>query len=304
MKVGVKLNAPIREVRWSDIRDMALTAEAAGFDSLWTEDHQWGPRRGGDPWEAWSVLSALAAITRRVELGPIVASTNFHAPGILARKAAAVQEISGGRLILGIGAGSAPVEYPMLGLPIDHPVSRFEESFEIMRRLFAGERFAYAGRFHTLAETWLANAPEEPMRWMIGSQGPRMLRLTLPHVEGWNTHWSEPGCWNRPEGFAAHSRAVDERCAEVGVDPTGVWRSVEIYVAVDGAHGLPVDLPDEFIPIRGSADEIAASLAAFDEAGADLVQVLIDPQTPAAVELLAEAVNRYRGAHRPSERSR
>jgi alkanesulfonate monooxygenase SsuD/methylene tetrahydromethanopterin reductase-like flavin-dependent oxidoreductase (luciferase family) len=295
MKVGIKLNAPIREVRWKDIREMALAAEAAGFDSLWSEDHQWGPRRGGDPWEVWSVLAALAAITERVDLGPIVASTNFHSPVILARKAAAVQEISGGRLIFGVGAGSLLAEYPALGLPIDHQVSRFEESFEIMRRLFAGERFTYEGRYYQLTDTWLANVPAQPMRWMIGSLGPRMLGITLPHVDGWNTHWSDDGVWNSADGFRQRNEMVDERCREAGRDPGSVWRSVEIYVALDGAHGLPVDLPEQFARIEGT-DAAAAALAAHDEAGADLVQVLVDPQTPAAVEQLAEAVDRYRTA--------
>jgi alkanesulfonate monooxygenase SsuD/methylene tetrahydromethanopterin reductase-like flavin-dependent oxidoreductase (luciferase family) len=294
MKVGIKLNAPIRDVRWDVIRDMALAAESAGFDSLWSEDHQWGPRDGGDPWEVWSVLSALAAITERVDLGPIVASTNFHGPLILARKAAAVQEFSGGRLILGVGAGSGLREYPKAGLPIDHQVSRFEESFEIMRRLFAGERFSYEGRYYRLEDTWLTNIPQQEMRWMVGSLGPRMLGITLPHVDGWNTHWGDDGFWNRPEGFAQHSAMLDERCEAFGRDPRTVWRSAEIYVALSGAHGLPVDLPEQFRPIRGSSDEIAEGLAGFADAGADLVQVLVDPQTPAAVEELAEAVAAFR----------
>lgn len=294
MKVGIKLNAPIREVRWADIRDMAITAEEAGFDSLWSEDHHWGPSRSGDPWEAWSVLAALAAITSRVDIGPIVASTNFHSPVILARKAAAVQEISGGRLILGIGAGSAPEEYPMLGLPYEPAVSRFEESYAIMRRLFGGDRFPHDGDFYTLSETWLSTLPKQPMRWMIGALRPRMLAATLSTVDGWNTHWSGDAFQNRAEGFRELNAMIDERCLEVGREPAEVWRSAEIYVAVDGAHGLPIEMPDTFHPIQGSEDAIAEELAAFDVAGADLVQVLIDPQTPAAVEQLTHAVERYR----------
>jgi alkanesulfonate monooxygenase SsuD/methylene tetrahydromethanopterin reductase-like flavin-dependent oxidoreductase (luciferase family) len=290
MKVGVKLNAPIRQVRWADIRDMALAAEQAGFDSLWSEDHQFGPRRGGDPWEVWSVLSALAAVTRRVRLAPIVASTNFYSPVILARKAAAVQEISGGRLVFGVGAGSLPDEYPMLGLPFDHPVSRFEESFEVMRRLFAGECFSYEGKYVRLEDTWLSTMPEQPIEWMVGSQGPRVLGITLPHVQGWNVHWTDREGWNEVARFAATNALIDERCRAVGRDPSTLWRSVEVYVQLDGAHGLPIDMPDDFQPITGDAAAIAAALAAHADAGADLVQVLVDPQTPAAVEQLARAV--------------
>lgn len=290
MKVGVKLNAPIREVRWADIRDMALAAEQAGFDSLWSEDHQFGPRRGGDPWEVWSVLAALAAITRRVRLAPIVASTNFYSPVILARKAAAVQEISGGRLVFGIGAGSLPDEYPMLGLPFDHPVGRFEESIEVMRRLFAGERFSFDGTYVRLSDTWLSTMPEQPIEWMVGSQGPRVLSITLPHVDGWNVHWTDREGWNDAARFAATNELIDERCRALGRDPRTLWRSVEVYVQVDGAHGLPIDTPDDLRPITGDAAAIAQALAAHGDAGADLVQVLIDPQTPAAVEQLARAM--------------
>jgi alkanesulfonate monooxygenase SsuD/methylene tetrahydromethanopterin reductase-like flavin-dependent oxidoreductase (luciferase family) len=298
-KVGIKLNAPIRQVRWADIRDMALAAEQAGFDSLWSEDHQFGPRTyraasrtrvGGDPWEVWSVLAALAAITKRVRLGPIVASTNFYSPLLLARKAAAVQEFSGGRLVFGVGAGSLPAEYPKAGLPIDRPVSRFEESFEVVRRLFAGERFSYDGTYVQLSDTWLSTMPEQPIEWMVGSLGPRMLRITLPHVDGWNTHWGDHEFWNQPGRLRQLNGWFDERCSEAGRDPSTIWRSAEVYVQVDGAHGLPVDLPDDFVPVRGDAAALAEQLAAFGEAGADLVQVLVDPQTPVAVEQLARAV--------------
>jgi alkanesulfonate monooxygenase SsuD/methylene tetrahydromethanopterin reductase-like flavin-dependent oxidoreductase (luciferase family) len=290
VKVGVKLNAPITDLPWSQVRAMALAADQLGFDSIWSEDHQFGPPRGGDPWEVWTTLAALAEVTERVRLGPIVASTNFYSPLVLARKAATVQAISGGRLVFGVGAGSLPAEYPKAGLPFDHPVSRFEEAFEVMRRLFAGERFSYEGRYHRLEDTWLATVPDQPIEWMVGSQGRRMLGITLPHVQGWNTHWSEEGCWNRPEGFAHHNEAVTARCLELGLDPSSIWRSVEVYVAVEGARGLPVDLPPEFRAIEGDAAHIAEQLAAFGEAGADLVQVLVDPQTPAGLEQLARAV--------------
>ncbi|HUG48360.1 MAG TPA: LLM class flavin-dependent oxidoreductase [Candidatus Limnocylindria bacterium] len=288
--VGIKLNAPIVDVRWSDIRDMARVADDGPFHSLWSEDHQFGPRRGGDPWEVWSVLSALAAVTRRVYLGPIVASTNFHSPLILARKAAAVQEVSAGRLIFGLGAGSLPAEYPKAGLPFDHPVSRFEESFAVMRRLFAGERFSFEGSYYRLEDTWLANVSENPIEWMVGSLGPRMLGITLPHVQGWNVHWGDEPFFNRPAGYRQLSDRFTELCQGLGFEPDRYWRSAEIYVKVAGAHGLPVDLPPEFESIGGDAAAIAESLDAFAEEGVDLLQVLVDPQTAAAVEALAEAV--------------
>ena len=122
MKIGVQLPEVERDVRWTEIRDIALTAEDAGFDSIWVGDHllfradDAASSRG--PWEAWSMLAALAATTRRVQLGPLVASTSFHSPAMLAKKAATVDEISGGRLILGLGAGWNKAEYEAFGFPL------------------------------------------------------------------------------------------------------------------------------------------------------------------------------------------
>src|SRR3954466_11210255 len=110
---------------------MARAAEEVGFDSIWVGDHLLyeQPERG--PWEAWTLLSALAAVTERVELGPLVACTGFHPPGLIAKMAATIDEVSGGRLVLGLGAGSNEPEYRAFGIPFDHRVSRFEESFAI-----------------------------------------------------------------------------------------------------------------------------------------------------------------------------
>jgi alkanesulfonate monooxygenase SsuD/methylene tetrahydromethanopterin reductase-like flavin-dependent oxidoreductase (luciferase family) len=294
VRVGVKVNAPITDIRWSQLRDMARAADQSGLDSVWSEDHQFGPRLfswgrgGGDPWEAWSVLAAIAAVTERVRLGTIVASLNMTGPVMFARKAAAVQEISGGRLVAGIGAGSLAVEYAKIGQPIDHPVSRFEEAFEIIRRLFAGERFSFHGTYHRLEDTWLATVPETPPEWMLGSDGPRMLELALPHVDGWNVHWSQMAEFgNRPQRFAATNRRIDEACEAIGRAPDSLWRSVEVYVQAPGARGLPVTLPEDF-PIWG-IDELSERLDELAALGAHLVQVLIDPQTPDAVEAVASA---------------
>ena len=138
LKVGVQLPEVERVVRWPELAEMARTAEGIGLDSIWVGDHLLYRDRGPEPvgpWEAWSQLAALAAITSRVELGPLVASASFHNPAVLAAKANAVDEISGGRLILGLGAGWNEAEYRAFGLPFDQRVSRFEEAFTIVRTL-------------------------------------------------------------------------------------------------------------------------------------------------------------------------
>ena len=116
---------------------MGLAIEGLGFDSIWVGDHLLyeTPEGPVGPWEAWSLLAALAAVTKRVQLGPLVAATSFHNPAMFARKATTVDEVSGGRLIVGLGAGWNEVEYRAYGFPFDHRASRFEEAFTIILTL-------------------------------------------------------------------------------------------------------------------------------------------------------------------------
>ena len=140
MRVGIQLPEVERDVRWPEYLAMARAAEEVGFDSIWIGDHLLydDPERG--PWEAFTLLSALAAVTERVRLGPLVACAGFHAPGVLAKMAATIDEVSQGRFVLGLGAGWNRREFDAFGIPYDKRVSRFEEAFTIIRGLLAGER--------------------------------------------------------------------------------------------------------------------------------------------------------------------
>ena len=142
LKVGVQLPEVERVAPWSDLARMATTAEALGYDSIWVGDHlifRDGDQAPRGPWEAWTVMAAMAAITERVEIGPLVACTSFHNPAMIAKKAATLEEVSGGRLILGLGAGWNESEYAAFGYPYDHRASRFEEAFTIIRRLLGAK---------------------------------------------------------------------------------------------------------------------------------------------------------------------
>ena len=312
----MKVNAPIGPVRWATVRDMALAAEGSDLDSVWSEDHHYEPF--GGPLDVWSVLAGLAAVTSRIDLGPIVASTNFYpSPVLLARKAVAVHEMCGGRLVLGLGAGSADFEYAKLGLPFDHPVSRFEEAFEILRRLLSGERFDYQGRFYRLTDTWLSPLhhqeggpidnqdtswlddewraqPSTPVNLpiMAGTLGPRMLRIMLPHAAGWNAHWGDPPFWNNPESFLSIKARIAEACLASGREPDTLWSSAEVWMRFDNAQGLPIALPEELRPLPATTESLMRCAAA----GIDHLIVLTDPQTPQAVEALAAIVAEYRGS--------
>jgi alkanesulfonate monooxygenase SsuD/methylene tetrahydromethanopterin reductase-like flavin-dependent oxidoreductase (luciferase family) len=215
LKVGVQLPEVEWEARWTDLRAMALRAEELGFDSLWYGDHLLYRRRGDDrprgPWEAWTVLAGLAAVTSRISIGPLVAATAFHAPAMLAKMAATVDEVSGGRLILGLGAGWNDVEFAAFGFPFDRRISRFEEAFTIVRTLLREGEIDFAGEFYTARDCELVPRPRPggpPL--MIGSSGPRMLEITAPHVDAWNAWFDAFG--NRPGGIAPLRERPRPRC--------------------------------------------------------------------------------------------
>jgi alkanesulfonate monooxygenase SsuD/methylene tetrahydromethanopterin reductase-like flavin-dependent oxidoreductase (luciferase family) len=289
VRVGIQLPEVEREVRWREYLAMARAAEEVGFDSIWTGDHLLyrddGPERG--PWDAWTLLAALAAGTERVQLGPLVACTAFHPPGLIARMAAALAEVSGGRFVLGLGAGWNEEEFRAFGLPYDHRVSRFEESFTIIRRLLAGERVTLDGTYCQAEDAVLLPAPPQPPRLMIGSNGPRMLGIALPHVEVWNTWYEDFG--NSPEGFAALNERISAAARDAGRDPSEIERSACVYVSL-GDSGEEHDRSPEAPPVEGPADRIASSLSAFAEAGADEAILVVSPITERSIRELAEVL--------------
>jgi probable F420-dependent oxidoreductase len=289
--VGVQLPEVEREVRWAELLDMARATEQAGFDSLWVGDHLLyrdpdAPPRG--PWEAWSVLAALAAVTERVELGPLVASASFHNPAMLAKKAATIDEISGGRLILGLGAGWNEAEYRAFGFPFDHRVDRFEEAFAIIRGLLREGAVDFVGRYHQARDCLLLPPPRRPggPPIMIGTTGERMLRLVAAHADGWNAWFTWFG--NRPEGLPALRDKVDAACASVGRDPSTLARTVAILVQVgEGEVARRGGPSEEAPPLRGTAEDVAATLRAFAAEGISHVQLVVDPITVESIERLA-----------------
>jgi probable F420-dependent oxidoreductase len=287
-RIGVQLPEVEREVHWPEYAAIARAAEDAGFDSIWIGDHHLyrddgRPERG--PWEAWTMLAALAAITERVRLGPLVACLNFAEPGVLARAAATVDEQSGGRLVLGVGSGWNRTEFDAFGIPFDHRVGRFEESFEIVRRLLDGERVTFAGRWHRVDDAVLLPAPARRPTLMIGSNGSRMLAATLPHVDAWNTWFDDYG--NTPEGFVALTARIDEACRTAGRDPATLERSVCVSVRLEGGGGERPAEPDLPPVEAGAAAEAVRALA---DAGADEVIFVLDPITEGSVREFAAAL--------------
>jgi alkanesulfonate monooxygenase SsuD/methylene tetrahydromethanopterin reductase-like flavin-dependent oxidoreductase (luciferase family) len=300
LKVGVQLPEIERVAPWSDLARMATTAETLGYDSIWVGDHlifQQGNEEPRGPWEAWTVMAALAAITERVEIGPLVACTSFHNPAMLAKKAATLDEVSSGRLILGLGAGWNESEYAAFGFPYDHRVSRFEEAFTIIRRLLAGDVVDFRGDYYCVEKSLIVppGPRSEGPPLMIGSGSPRMLDITMPYVQSWNAWYAWFG--NRPENLGPWMQKVDEACQRVGRDPETVERTCAVYVGLTGGRGRHVGAANEsdMPPLTGSTAELATAMRQYAAAGISHVQLVLDPITVDTIEEFApvlEALDR------------
>jgi alkanesulfonate monooxygenase SsuD/methylene tetrahydromethanopterin reductase-like flavin-dependent oxidoreductase (luciferase family) len=290
LRIGVQLPEVERHVGWPEYLAMARAAEAVGFDSVWVGDHllyRGDGREARGPWDAWSLLAAIAATTEHVRLGPLVACTAFAPPGLLARKAAAVQEISGGRLVLGLGAGWNETEFRAFGIPFDHRASRFAESFEIIRRLLAGEQVTYEGRFERLRDAVLLPGPAVPPPLMIGSTGERVLRVALAHAAAWNVWYDLYG--NTPEGFAKENARVTHLVREAGRQPSDVLRSATVFVTLEhGGRDRPHT--QDVRPLTGSPRTIAAGLVDLAAAGVEEAILVVSPIGERSIRELGDVV--------------
>jgi len=288
-KIGVQLPEVERFVPWPDYLDLARQVEAVGFDSVWVGDHLVydlpdGSTRG--PYEAWTTLAAIAAVTERVEIGPLVASTAFHAPAMLAKLAATVDAISQGRLIVALGAGWNRREFDAFGFPYDRRVSRFEEALSIIAPLLREGRTTFHGEFYDVDDCVLDPRPVRaggpPI--MLGSNSPRMLRIGLPVVDSWNVWWSIYD--NSVERFAEVKAEVDT------ARPAG--RQVEATAAV------LVTLPDGAGRLMGEGyagtvttvtlEDLADHVRGLAGAGATHLQLVLDPITADSIDRVGEVL--------------
>jgi probable F420-dependent oxidoreductase len=278
--------------RWRDIIAIGRKAEEVGFDSLWFPDHmifQEGADRFGQ-WDAWSIISALAAATSRVEIGPLVACTSFRNPTLIAKMADTIDEISGGRLVLGLGAGWNEVEYAAFGFPFDHRVSRFEEAFTIVRTLLREGSIDFSGKYYQTRDCVLQPRGPRPggVPIMIGSTGERMLRLAARYADAWNA-WP-PRLYGEGEvpdprvGVPRVRATVDAACHDVGRDPATLERTVAVFVELPGFADISKGPSITRVPHTGSPEEIAEALRAYAREGISHVQVVLHPNTVEGVE--------------------
>jgi alkanesulfonate monooxygenase SsuD/methylene tetrahydromethanopterin reductase-like flavin-dependent oxidoreductase (luciferase family) len=300
--VGIQLPEIERPTRWPELAEMIRRVEALGFDSIWMGDHFLYHLADGTadaPWDAWSVLAAAAAITSRVTLGPLVTPVGFYNPAVLAKKAATVDEISGGRLVLGLGAGWNEVEFRGYGVPYDHRISRFEEAFTIIRTLLAEGEIDFTGKYFSARDCQLvprSRSGGPPL--LIGSIGERMLNITLPYVKAWNVWHTETH--NSPGGVAPLRARVAAACAAAGRDPASVEATVVVLVRMPGGKGRRQGdgtLDTTPNPLQGSPEAIADALRAYARAGVAEVQLVVDPITIESLEGLAAALELLDRSH-------
>lgn len=274
---------------YQEVRALAQHAEREGLDALWLYDHLLfrGDGAPNGQWECMTMLGAIAEATSRVRIGTLVNCVAFRNPGVLAKIATALDEISGGRFVLGLGSGWNAGEFDAFGLPFDHRVDRFEEALQIIVPLVRTGVADFAGRYHQAHDCHdLPRGPRPngpPI--MLGAFGPRMLRLAARHADIINTTWP-------PADYAAQRSALDAACADEGRDPATLKLTATPWVAFPDLGAVPPHMHEA--PFADAA-AVAVQFATYHAAGVAEIMVDLRPNTPAAVTRLAEAVHQFRG---------
>lgn len=298
MKVGLVIPLAQDErgnaLTWDEIEARARQAEASGYDSIWVYDHLFHRFEGHATvgfHEGWTVLSALAAVTTRVELGTTVLCAGFRNPALLAKMATTLDTIAGGRLILGIGAGWHEPEFDGFGFPFDHRVSRFEEALQIIRPLLRDGEVTFHGTYHH-AERCVILPPgirRDGPPILIGAFGPRMMRLTARYADQWTIDWL-----GSEERVREQLGNLHEACRAEGRDPSTLTITGGVTVAYPDLGDLPgwMSSPDSYL--TGDARTLGGKLARYGELGVDHLITNLYPFTREAVARFADAASAAR----------
>ena len=282
-----------RALRWADIAAVARRAEEVGFDSFWVPDHllsRFPQVNQQGAWDAWSLLAALATMTQSIEIGPLVACSSFRNPALIAKMAATIDEISGGRLILGLGAGWHEPEYVAFGFPYDHRVSRFSEALQIITALLRTGHVDFEGAYYAARYCELrprGPRPDGPPI-LIGGSGDRMLNLTARYGDAWNADRQ-----NDVAAVQALNARVDAACHDVDREPASLSRVIGIQVDLLNASRQAMQ-PRQWVmapwPLTGTPKELAAQIRRYAEARVEHMMVWIDPVSMAGIEAFAQVL--------------
>jgi alkanesulfonate monooxygenase SsuD/methylene tetrahydromethanopterin reductase-like flavin-dependent oxidoreductase (luciferase family) len=274
-------------VPWTEIRDLTMRAEALGFDTVWSPDEllgrmvKDGPRYGF--WDGVAIPAAMAAVTSRIKIGTWVLSSLHRNPGITAKAAETIDEISAGRFVLGLGAGHAGSGAHAFGLPEDHIYDRFEEALQIVVPLLRGGRADFEGTYHTARD--LEQLPVGPrpnaIPIVLAAHGAKGYRHAARLADIWSCYAEAS---SGVDELGPRVVAFEEACAEVGRDPSTIGRSAGVVVASLEAAGATGAFGTM---IGGSADEIADAFRGFRAAGFSQLEFMLHPQSAATLEAMA-----------------
>jgi F420-dependent oxidoreductase-like protein len=263
---------------WADVVDVVGHAEAKGWDGVYLADHFMGD--AGAPWpveiptlESTAALAALAAATERVRLSPLVLGITYRHPAVLAKWAATVDHVSGGRLLLGVGAGWQENEHEQYGIRLGSPgerIERFEEALRILRGLLTDERTTVEGAHYEVRDALAEPKPVQArLPILVGGKGDRMLGVVARHADEWNM-------WSDPPTFAERSAVLDARCERIGRDPATIARSTQALFSVTDDPERARTFGPRVAPrpaVVGTPARIAETVAAWRDAGVDEVIV-------------------------------
>ncbi len=258
----------------SEVLDLARMADSEGWHCLWYADHYMPNSAStevlpGDVHECWSMLPAIAAVTDRVRMGSLVAPTSVHHPAILANRAATIDHISDGRLVLGIGAGWQINEHEAYGIELEEPgvrVSRFEEAIQIIKSLLTEDRTDFHGDFYDITDAPANPKPvQSPLPILVGTGSPRMLRITARHADEWNT-------WGAPDMAGGALEKLHTACEQVERDPSTLWKSTQALVFMTDNAELAANIKGGDMGARsiiGSNAELVEEIGRYAELGFD-----------------------------------
>ncbi|MFV0317806.1 MAG: LLM class flavin-dependent oxidoreductase [Microthrixaceae bacterium] len=258
----------------SDLLEVARHADSTGWDGLYVSDHFMGDGAGfgavdAPVLESTALIAALANATEHLRLGSLVLGTTYRHPAVLANWAATVDRLSGGRLVLGLGAGWQTNEHDQYGIalpPTGDRVARFVESVQVTRALLREERSTFAGVWFKITDAVCEPKPlQQPLPILIGAKGDRMLGVAARFADEWN-------CWGLPDTVAQRMEVLDTACGRIDRDPADIERSTQALVLLtdDATRARAfVEAAAPRAALAGSAAQIAETAARYMQVGID-----------------------------------
>ena len=257
---------------WSEVLSLAQHVERKGFYGIWFADH-FMPNEGdvSTQWnESWTMIAALAAAVPRLRVGPLVSGNTYRHPAVLAKMAATVDQVSGGRVVLGLGAGWQENEHRAYGLEfstVGGRLARLDEACQVIKGLFTQPRTTFHGKYYQLTDAPLEPKPvQQPLPLLVGGGGEKVtLRIAAKYADEWNV-------WGDPATLRQKMEILDRHCESLGRDPKSIKRSAQslLYLSDDAGFLAKVKSRPGFFPMMaGGVDEVRATIEAYADAGVD-----------------------------------